>query len=227
MANKTIFIADGHHRYETALNYKNWVKENTPDFGEDHPANNIMMYLSGIQDPGLIILPAHRMVNHIEKSDDFIEKSKQYFEIKTTPSLPEFLSLLEILSNQNAIGVFIKNDENFYILTLKPNIMESMFGQELPQSMRELDVTVLTRLILMEMLGFDQTKLDDEKLITYTRDVEEALLNVKSGKCAIAFINNPTKIEQVKAISEQGLIMPRKSTYFYPKVITGLVLNKL
>ena len=90
-----------------------------------------------------------------------------------------------------------------------------------------LDVTVLTKLILMEILGIDQTGFDNEKLIVYSSSDKEAMDNISSGRYDIAFILNPTKIEQVRKIAGEGLIMPRKSTYFYPKVITGQVLNKL
>lgn len=121
----------------------------------------------------------------------------------------------------------MKDSGEFYLLELKPNVMEKMFGNELPESLRDLDVTVLTRLIFMEILGFDQARLDNEMLIAYSSIAEEAVDAVASGKCDITFILNPTKIEQVRNIAEKGLIMPRKSTYFYPKVITGLVLNKL
>jgi len=105
--------------------------------------------------------------------------------------------------------------------------MENLFGNELSQSLRNLDVTVLTRLIFMEILGFDQARLDNEKLIVYSSIAEEALDAVSAGQCDMTFILNPTRIEQVKEIAEQGLIMPRKSTYFYPKVVTGQVINIL
>lgn len=237
MKEKKLLIADGHHRYKTALKYKKWISEITPGFNADHPANYVMMYLSSMEDSGLIILPAHRILKEVQNSDltTFIQKTENYFEITTIPfdeksmenASVKFISALRSNSSKNTIGVFIKNRQEFYLLTLKPQIMKQMFGKEIPASLRNLDVTVLTRLILMEILGFDQSRLDNVKLITYSSCDKQAIKEVASGRCDISFILNPTKIEQVRDITRQGLIMPRKSTYFYPKVITGQAINKL
>ncbi|QTA92769.1 DUF1015 domain-containing protein [Desulfonema magnum] len=237
MKEKTLFIADGHHRYETALNYREWVAANDPDFSETHPANYIMMYLSSMEDPGMVILPAHRMLTGVQDSvlETFIQKAEDYFDIIAIPfgeegpekAKAEFVSMLKSYASKNTIGVFMKNIRELYLLTLKPNVMEQLFGDELPDVLRNIDVTILTHLIFMEILGFDQTNLDDEKLIAYSSIAEEAMDRVSSGKCDIVFVLNPTKIEQVQDIAESGLTMPRKSTYFYPKVITGQVINKL
>ncbi|MBC8200255.1 MAG: DUF1015 domain-containing protein [Desulfobacteraceae bacterium] len=237
MKEKKLLIADGHHRYETALKYKKRISEIKPGFSADHPANYVMMYLSSMEDPGLIILPAHRMLKKVQDSDleTFIQKAENYFEITTIPfdeksrekARVQFISALRLNNSKNIIGVFIKNRQEFYLLRLKPQIMKQMFGKEISASLINLDVTVLTRLILMEILGFDQSMLDNEKLIAYSSSEEKAIQEVASGRCDITFILNPTKINQVREIAQQGLIMPRKSTYFYPKVITGQVINRL
>ncbi len=105
--------------------------------------------------------------------------------------------------------------------------MDHMSGEDIPASLKQLDVTVLTRLVLMEILGFDQTMLDDQHLIAYTSSDQNAIDAVAAGSCDVCFVLNPTLVGQVRAIAEAGQIMPRKTTYFYPKAITGLVLNKL
>ena len=236
MQRKTIFIADGHHRYETALNYRGWVAENNPDFDDEHPAGYVMMYLCSMEDPGLIILPAHRIVKGVSENKllQFIQKSKQYFNIISIPYTDdldkakfEFAEILKLNRSKNIIGVCINDISELYLMTLKEQVMEEMFGNELSEAIRHLDVTVLTRLILMEVLGFDQNNLDDEKLITYSISESDAIDDAISCKGAISFVLNSTKIEQVKRIAEEGQIMPRKSTYFYPKVITGQVVNRL
>ncbi len=234
---KVLYIADGHHRYETALNYREWASKNNPEFSATHPANFIMMYLCSMEDPGLIILPAHRMLTGVTESNlsGFENKASKYFDITRIPFDPKvsdktidmFIAELRLESLTNKIGVLIKNRNIFYILSLKQQAMESRYGNELPESLLRLDVTVLTKLILTEIIGFDQAGFDNEKLINYTSSDNEAIEQVSSGKCDIAFILNPTKIEQVQRIAGEGLIMPRKSTYFYPKVITGEVINKL
>lgn len=242
MKEKSIFIADGHHRYETALNYKNRLSSTTPDFNENHPANYVMMYLCSMEDPGLVILPAHRMLTGIKDSalDSFIQKAENYFYIKKMPfqnkgmetAKANFISALQSNSSKNMTGAFMKTRSEFYLLTLKPNVMKHVTGNNIPNSLKSdplnnLDVTVLTRLILIEILGFDQSMLDNEKLIAYSSSEEKAIQEVVSGRCDITFILNPTKINQVREIAQQGLIMPRKSTYFYPKVITGQMINSL
>ena len=237
MKGSKIFIADGHHRYETALKYREYLSENDPDFNEDHPANYVMMYLCSMEDPGLVILPAHRMLREVDESrlNTSIEKAENYFDIKSISfkeetfekAREEFISCLKSDVSKNTIGIFVKNRLKFYLLMLKPNVMEQKFGNEIPESLKYIDVTVLTRLIFMEILGFDRARLDNDKLIGYSSIAEEAVEKVNAGKYDIAFILNPTRIEQVRRIAEEGLIMPRKATYFYPKVIVGQVLNKL
>jgi uncharacterized protein (DUF1015 family) len=235
LEDKTIFIADGHHRYETALNYRKWLSANNPDFNSDHPANYVMMYLCSMEDPGLIILPAHRMFNEVPASslETLISKASEYFDITVFPykgtgseeARDEFITTLKSNASKNSIGIFMKDCPEIYLLVLKPGVMEKMFGDELPESLMNIDVTVLTRLILMELLGFDQARLDNEKLIAYASIAKEAIDLIAAGKHDIAFILNHTRIDQVRRIAEDGLIMPRKATYFFPKVITGQVIN--
>jgi uncharacterized protein (DUF1015 family) len=105
--------------------------------------------------------------------------------------------------------------------------MQHLFGQKISEGLIDLDVTVLTRLIFMHMFGFDQARLDNEQLISYTSRIDKALEAVRQGECDITFLLNPTKIDQVRRVAEEGLVMPRKSTYFFPKVITGQVFNSL
>jgi uncharacterized protein (DUF1015 family) len=237
LRDKKIFIADGHHRYETALNYRDWLSARTSNFNGNHPANYVMMYLCSMEDPGLIILPAHRMLNEVpvEKIESLIHNLKEYFDIITLPyqddqqkeSLSQFISILKSNASKHCIGVCMKDRPELHLLILKPDVMEDLFGDELPEVLRNIDVTVLTRLIFMEVLGFDQARLDNDQLIAYSSIAEEAINEVFAGKHDIAFILNPTSIQQVSNIANAGLIMPRKATYFYPKVITGQVMNSL
>jgi uncharacterized protein (DUF1015 family) len=238
MNDKSLFIADGHHRYETALNYRQWIAERTPGFSPEHPANFVMMYLCGMEDPGVVILPAHRMVRAIsqEKMDSFITAVETCFDISrfslesgTGPGVAaeKWDGILDAGSSRTQIGVVLKNHPLGYLLSLKPGVMQRMFGREMSERMLELDVTVLTRLILMALLGLNHSQLDDESIMSYSSQTGVALEAVRTGDCDAAFILNPTRIDQVKQIAEAGEIMPRKSTYFYPKVITGQVINRL
>ncbi|MFO8083978.1 MAG: DUF1015 domain-containing protein [Desulfobacterales bacterium] len=237
MAEKTIFIADGHHRYETALNYRDWIAANNNEFSKDHPANFVMMSLSSMEDPGLIILPAHRILSGVDPEilNRFEKKAEPYFKITTFEFAPhesnqvreKFIAQLHSNKERNCIGMFMKNRDTFILMTLKPGVMNTLFSNEIPESLRNLDVTVLTRLIFMEILGFDQSRLDNENLITYSSREKDAIEIVRSENYDVTFILNPTKKEQVRQVAQESLIMPRKSTYFYPKVISGHVLNSL
>jgi len=238
MNDKSIFIADGHHRYETALNYRQWIADRTPGFSPEHPANFIMMYLCGMEDPGLLILPAHRMVKGIspEKLVSFVTAAEACFDISrfsmesgigTGTTAEKWDSILNTGGSGTQIGVVIRNHQQGYLLSLKPGIMQRMFGREMSERVLALDVTVLTRLILMELLGLNHSQLDDEYIMSYSSKTDVALEAVRTGDCDAAFILKATRIDQVKRIAEAGEIMPRKSTYFYPKVITGQVLNRL
>ncbi|KPJ76788.1 MAG: hypothetical protein AMJ54_10265 [Deltaproteobacteria bacterium SG8_13] len=232
---RKLYIADGHHRYETALNYRNSLGAELP---RNHPATFTMMYMCSMRDSGLIILPAHRLLKEVARPllDGFVERAREFFDVKTLPyaedrrdsALTELISILHASPADGCIGAFMKRSRQFIILKLKHGgIMKQMFSDELPEAIGRLDVTVLTRLIFMELLGFDQNRLDNEKLIGYTTAPKEAVDAVVRGEYDITFILNPPSLRQVCDVADRGLVMPRKATYFFPKVITGLVMNLL
>ena len=235
---RKLYIADGHHRYETALNYRNWVHAGHPNLSDGHPANFVMMYLCSMADPGLVIRPAHRLLRDVPSSaiDRLLVRAKPHFEIETISfrgserdgAIERFVGKLDGSGIGQSIGMAVKDRRAFYYLTLKNSPdLNDLFGADCPGSLRQLDVTVLTRLILTEFLEFDQARLDNEKLIDYTTDAREAIARVDRGDFDVCFILNSTSVEQVRNVADQGLVMPRKATYFYPKVITGLVINPL
>ena len=196
-----------------------------------------MMYLTGLDDPGMVVLPAHRLLLDIEPSmlETLIKRAERYFSINSYPYTPEsgskglqqFIFDLQSNSHRNCLGVYMRNDPSLYTLSLKEGVMASKFSGTIPDALLDIDVTVLTRLVMMELLEFDEQRLDDEKRIRYASRTPEALAAVDAGRCDVAFILNPTKLSQVTRVAEKGLIMPRKATYFYPKVIAGQVLNSL
>ncbi len=234
---KKLFIADGHHRYETALNYRKWLMENNPEFAADHPANYTMMYLCSIQDPGLVILPTHRLLTRIsiEAQNDFLHKAESFFEIEKyilDPGNPgaaqkQLDQAMEIIPGEHKFGIFFKNRQEYYVFKLKPGVMDNVFGNEIEAPLKELDVIVLTRLIFVKLLGFNDEMLDDHDLINFTSKKIDAITAATTGTHDMVFILNPTTNEQVTRIAEQGLIMPRKSTYYFPKAISGQVMRSL
>jgi len=233
---KRIYIADGHHRYETALNYRDWVRDNSSAFNADHPANFVMMSLSSMKDPGMVILPAHRLLKQVtaQAAQAMLDKLHTCFDIIPIPTsqgmdqaLSHFKTVLAAHENECAIGLYARERSAFQVMTLKAGVMETMFGDEIEAAVRDLDVTVLTHLVMMELMGFDQARLDDATKIFYRTDAADAVAAVDQGDADLAFVLNATRIEQVQRVAENGLIMPRKSTYFYPKVISGQVFNLL
>jgi uncharacterized protein (DUF1015 family) len=237
MREKRLFIADGHHRYETALNFRKHLQETDSSFDGQHPANYVLMYLCSMSDPGLIILPAHRLIKALPQNElnRAIDEARNYFEVvafaftSTSRQAVEanFVGMLKSNLDRPCIGIYGRNSSVFYALTLKPGAMEHLFKDELDVSLRQLDVTVLTRLVFMKILGFNQQRLDDATLIGYASTSDKALAAIDGGGYDAAFVLNPTRIEQVQEVARKGLIMPRKSTYFYPKVKSGLVMHSL
>jgi uncharacterized protein (DUF1015 family) len=235
---RRIYIADGHHRYETALAYRDWLRACQPDLPADHPANFTMMYLSSLEDPGVTILPAHRLLMDVPalarsqlyaQAERFFDVERRRWNDQPRHAVREQIdAALTAAGWQTVMAVLPWQEAGTYaLLRLRAGVMDQHYGQELPAALRQLDVTALNRIIFQELMGFDGERQDNERLIAYASTTEKALAAAEAGACDIAFMLNPTRIEQVQQIAEQGLIMPRKSTYFYPKVITGQVMHDL
>jgi uncharacterized protein (DUF1015 family) len=237
-ADKTVYIADGHHRYETSLAYQSDMQREHPELDGTAAFNYTLMFFCPMEDPGLTIFPVHRALNRVSEIDPQVleQKLDQYFSVEKIPFVPEnkeqitreFLSRLENQGLQfHAFGLSIFPTSCFYLLTLKKECLESDWGEDLHPLLRRLDVVILSRLVFQKILGIQREELDQEKIIEYQPDSLEILHWVEKGRSKMGFILNPTPIEQVRQIAEASLVMPRKSTYFYPKTLTGLVMNPL
>jgi uncharacterized protein (DUF1015 family) len=237
LADQPVYIADGHHRYGTALEYRNRIKSEKPTLDRDDPCNFVMMYLTSIHDSGLAMRPVHRVVCDIEAKaiEGFVDKARTYFKVETVDfdhldrRHIEKSSLDQLTTRANSIvmGAALRDDKGFHILRVKEGVMDRVLGQEIPEPLRRLDVTVATKLVLEKILGLNGAALDDERTIHYVSTLDEALYAVQTEKCPMALILNPTRLDQLQEVSDAGLVMPRKATYFYPKVMAGLVINKI
>ena len=240
MSDKQVFIADGHHRYETAINYRNEMRGKLPDFSGEELYNYVMMYFTNTNPEGLSILPIHRLVSNLSDFDKkkMVEKAGEFFNIEKL-SFNEsdekavrkrlFSDMKERGEKEHIFGMYI-GDDDYILLTLKEGGQGSgVRGQEEVNSkqLKKLDVTILHTILIEKILGISDKSLAEQKNITYTISGDEAIKDVKSGKYQIALFLNPTKIEEVKDVAAAGEKMPQKSTFFYPKLITGLVMNKL
>jgi len=230
-ADKQLFIADGHHRYETALNFKKKLISDGVITDENHPGNYVMMMLIDMENDGLVVFPTHRMIKGLENFDEAqaLEKISEYFD---TCEISR--NEIEASLNKNAdkkAYVFCTKNGKYHLLTLKntPDAASklSMLNPGKSDAYKGLDVTVLHSLILENLFGIDKENMANQINLKYTRDIDEACDCIKDAEFNCAFILNSTKVSEIKDVALAGEKMPQKSTYFYPKLITGLVMNEL
>jgi len=219
---KAIYIADGHHRYETSLAYREERKKTTPSYSGYEAFNFIMMTLVPFSDSGLVMLPIHRLVRGIssENMAHLQNQLCQYFEIKSSP-----IDKLELIENRGSgIKVLGLEAEKVLSLRLLPSVpVNEIMPQQRSTVYKKLDVSIVEHLIIEKILGF-QSASDN---VAYTPDTAQALKLVGNEEYQMALILSPMAVTTIKAIADAKDRMPRKSTYFYPKLPTGLILNRL
>ncbi len=227
LADVRLLIADGHHRYETALNYRRLRREQEHNPPGLKPYDYVMITLTSCDDPGLLILPTHRVVRRIDAdaARAFDRHAAEFFSIEEFSDGDLLLSRLK-QHGSGALGVALGNAKPRLLKLKDPAIMASAAAQ-MPSEVRRLDVSVLHALIFDRLLGIDDAAVKSGSLIEYTVDSRAALAQVREGKAAGAFLMNPPSIADVERVSDCGATMPEKSTYFYPKLLTGLVMNPL
>jgi uncharacterized protein (DUF1015 family) len=204
---KPIFIADGHHRYETALEYRNEMRAKEGDPAGTRPYDYVLMFLAATADEGLTILPTHRLVKDLP--EDIMELLSAHFSIER---VNVGVIAGRIAGRRHVLGLYRGVGGEGYILDYKGGDLSGI-----PPALADLDVSILHELVLGRLLH--------ESDIAYEMDVSRCLQLVREGKYAAAFFLNPTRVEDVERVALSSLRMPPKSTYFYPKLLTGLVLN--
>ncbi len=205
MADKKLIIADGHHRYETGLAYRN-------ETDGQQGSNRLPMTFFNMSSPGLTILPTHRVVSNLPGFDSrtLLERAAAFFD----PGKGDL-----------TIEVFVDGKSSF--IHLKSSLDLGQLMPDLSPRQRGLDVVVLHRLILEKCLGITEDAVKKESHITYVRERDSALTAVRQGKAQAAFLLNPTRLDQMRDIAYEGNVMPQKSTDFYPKVLSGLTMYAL
>lgn len=226
---RKLYIADGHHRYETAVNYRNWCRENGIS-KEGDPQDYQMIYLVDMEHPGLIVFPTHRMVRDLESFDKnrVLKSCEEYFDIEKFTSVGNMNTVLtkQYKEGKKAFAFYCGKGE-WYLLTLKDiAVMDSVLPELSPAS-RQLDVSVLHSLVLEKTMGIDKENMANQINLTYTKFFEEAIMKVDKGEFQCSFILNPTRVTEIRDVAAAGEKMPQKSTYFYPKMITGMVMNDI
>ena len=233
LAHQSLYIADGHHRYESALTYRRQRCSLSSSVSGDEAFNFVMMTLVDFSDPGLLILPPHRLIRGISKSilDEMMAGLKAFFEIEKLPlGMPGIWQQVDdLLSgevNQVKLVLFSLDPEHLFVLRLRDftaaSQMMPYFHSEL---YKRLEASIIDHIILETVLEVNSER--EEVMLSYSNNREDAINRVLDGEYQLAFLLSPVKAETIKAIADAGDRMPRKSTYFYPKAPAGLVFSRL
>lgn len=234
MKDQPLLIADGHHRYEATLNYRNHIRNERAQSTGREAFNYIMTYFANMNDENVVILPTHRLVRGYAPQPflQLEEALQKYFYLEQYPKTPEgkgwFLKALRSgAKKQRLIGASFKRDPRYLILRLKNKRIMQRLANDLSAPLRELDVTTLHLLILEHILGLTPQQQVNGETISYSQDEEAVLQALEKEDYQAAFLLNPPKAEEILTIAVGEEKMPQKSTYFYPKLISGLIVNKI
>jgi len=241
MQDQKLVIADGHHRYETALAYRSERRAHAGKIEPHAPFERVMMTFINTQSEGLTILPTHRVAANIH---DFswpairrhlepcfaTEEFSFSNHAEKAEARKKFLACLHGVCPRRAIGVYPATDSRkraFYVLTLRDGVHLAQLLPSVSRLQRELDVVLLHEGILEPALGITPQAVTAEAHLTYEREATAALEAVDSGRAQISFLLNPCRVEQVMKIATAGEVMPQKSTDFYPKLLSGITMYRL
>jgi uncharacterized protein (DUF1015 family) len=225
-----LFIADGHHRYQTAINYANEMQEKTGNTDENAPFQYRMVILANMFDEGLAILPTHRLIKlpkNINK-DELLKDLEKYFSVASYPidssidakKLSEKIKKEIETSTDHKFAFYFK--DSYVVITLKDESTMDTLAKDRSETWRKLDVSILHKIVIETIMGITQDTLEDH--VKYTREDEEAIKIVNDDEFDCSIFMNATKINELKAIADAGEHMPQKSTYFLPKMLSGLVM---
>ncbi len=236
MADKKLIIADGHHRYETALNYS---KEHTPasPARAEHstsqlpqppfPEAAVMMTFVNMDSDGLVILPTHRVVHSLAGFDPaaFARAAEEFFTVEKLPTA-EAANYIVTLRQQTGTAFVAITRTGALLLRSRPEAAAAALAG-LPEQQRQLDLSHLHTIVLDRLLGLDAEKVREQTNIRYLRDAAEAVDQVRRGEADVTFLTNPVTMEQLREVAFAGSVMPQKSTDFYPKLLSGLTIYAL
>ena len=215
-----LYIADGHHRYETALNFRNKQRSGHPEAPPTAAFNYVLMLLVDIRDPGLRILPTHRLLHDFGRFDAgaLVTGLSRRHRLTAWPDRESLLAAMQGSTSGHRIGMTLANGARYTV------DIEAPQGDD-PVS--RLDVSVLHDQILARELGLDMAEVEQERHLSYSRDVDALLDRVEAGGAQAAFLLRPPAVSDVVEVAEAGRLMPQKSTYFFPKPASGIVFNPL
>ncbi len=220
MKKKNVYIADGHHRFETALSF---AKDMGASSSSDAAHNYIMMYFTGASDSGLAVLPIHRILKVADEDiDSIMNAAKKYFLIVEIDSYERIER-----SVGHVMGFYSRKSDKLFMFKLRDAFAKDKLMKERGRlDQKDLDVSILHTLLLDDILAKHKDK-ETSEVIVYSHDEAEALNMAKKGRFNAAFLLRPTRIDQIIKAADAGLKMPQKSTFFYPKLASGLLMRKI
>jgi uncharacterized protein (DUF1015 family) len=230
MRDKKLVIADGHHRYETALNYRNECRAAHVNSGPDAPQEFVMMTFVNMNDPGLLVLPTHRVVHSLDafSVDEFQKSSRQFFELETVDSGLDATRAAALLRERGRTGTaLLAVTPHHAFLLHSPKPAGAKFFAGLSPRQQSLDVVQLHKCLLEGVLKLSEESIRNQQNLSYLRDASEAIGLVRREAADIAFLMNPCPVQKVRDIALAGEVMPQKSTDFYPKLLSGLTAYAL
>jgi uncharacterized protein (DUF1015 family) len=236
LAPATLYIADGHHRYETALTYRDERRAAAASWTGQEAENFVLAGLIAAEDPGLLVLPIHRLVQLPQVDDAVLERLRQHLAVEEiTPTQTDGQAvphrLLELVAHRglsaSAFGLCWPGQRFFLLTAEDPQGLVAHFCPECPAVWRSLDVAVLEFALLRKVLGVDAKPIEEGGSLALAPDAHEACQQVQAGRYSAAFLLNPVPVEKVLAVADTGQRMPPKTTFFHPKLATGLVINRL
>ncbi len=231
-AEHQLYIADGHHRYETALAYRQEVLEQRKELHPEDAANFVLMALVDVDDPGMLVLPTHRMLYGL--SQDALNKLTsqqlaQYFTVQPLESTETSESIVQRMAQagQEQPALVVGTASQMLLLVLNESGRQHMRASGHSEAWNNLDVAVAQRLVMEGILELSTEDMAAGTHVRYIRDPQQALQAVRTGEAQAAVLLNATRVRQIRDVAQADDRMPQKSTYFYPKLVTGLVMNPL
>lgn len=228
LADVRLLIADGHHRYETALTYRRQRRAAQGEPAALQAYDYVMITLTSCAEPGLVILPTHRVVRQIDAAavHDFDRRAAELFDIEDFTDPDRLLERLKYAAS-GTLGMALSADSKLRLLRLRDHAAMAAAAPQMAPEVRQLEVSILHALVFERLLGIGEAAVKSGAPLEYMVDARAALAAVRERRAAGAFLMNPPSIADVERVSDAGATMPEKSTYFYPKLLTGLVMNPL
>jgi uncharacterized protein (DUF1015 family) len=225
---ETLYIADGHHRYETALAYRDERRVAASQWTGDEPENFALVALASAGDPGLLVLPIHRVTSAGVHLSEALTRMGGLFRVDKQPSLEAVEARLAAVRGTPAFALASAESADFYVLTVSDEkAVDALLPQDRSTNWRSLDYAIANHVILQQVLGIQESQMSDYNTLWFTESVGEAVGDVRRGRARYALLMNPVPVTRVLDVADAGERMPQKSTFFYPKVPTGIVFNPL